>query len=106
MHVMNRMDIASEKLIIPVARVWARQGLLLAAGSLEKQDYNIMTVGWGSFGVMWGKPFALVVVRPGRHTRQFMEKSADFTLCAFPEEHRAMLSYRRYGPVAIPRPFP
>ncbi len=93
MHVMNRMDIAPEKLIVPVARVWAGQGLLLAAGSLERQDYNIMTVGWGSFGVMWGKPFALVVVRPVRHTWKFMEKSDTFTLCAFSEEHRAMLSY-------------
>ena len=93
MRLMNRVDIAPEKFIVPVARVWSRQWLLLAAGSLENQDYNIMTVGWGSFGVMWGKPFAMVVVRPGRHTRQFMEKSADFTLCAFPETHRAVLSY-------------
>ena len=93
MHVMHRMDIAPEKLIVPVAHVWARQWLLLAAGSLEKQDYNVMTVGWGTFGVMWAKPCALVVVRPVRHTWQFMEKSDTFTLSAFSEEHRAMLSY-------------
>lgn len=66
---MNRADIPPEKLIVPVARVRSRQWLLLAAGSLSKQDHNFMTVGWGSFGVMWGKPFARVVVRPSRHTR-------------------------------------
>lgn len=93
MHVMKRVDIAPEKLIVPVARIWDRQWLLLAAGSLEKRDYNVMTVRWGSFGVMWGKPFAMVVVRPTRYTWQFMERSDTFTLCAFPEEHRAKLSY-------------
>ena len=62
-------------------------------GSLEKQDFNVMTVGWGGFGVMWAKPCVLVVVRPVRHTWQFMEKSDTFTLCAFSEEYRAMLAY-------------
>jgi flavin reductase (DIM6/NTAB) family NADH-FMN oxidoreductase RutF len=90
---MNRMNIPPESFIVPVARVWSRQWLLLAAGDLSKKDYNFMTVGWGSFGVMWGKPFALVVVRPSRHTRRYMETSDSFTLCAFPEEYRSQLSY-------------
>jgi flavin reductase (DIM6/NTAB) family NADH-FMN oxidoreductase RutF len=50
-----------------------------------------MTVGWGSLGTMWGKPFAQVVVRPSRYTREFMEAYDTFTLCAFPENHRKAL---------------
>jgi flavin reductase (DIM6/NTAB) family NADH-FMN oxidoreductase RutF len=90
---MHRSDIPMEEFLVPVVHVWDRQWLLLTAGDLEKQDYNCMTVGWGSFGVMWGRPFAQVVVRPTRHTWKFMEKAAAFTLCAFGEEHRKALSY-------------
>jgi flavin reductase (DIM6/NTAB) family NADH-FMN oxidoreductase RutF len=90
---MTRTDIPAEKFVFPVSRVWDRQWLLLAAGDFEKQDYNCMTVGWGSFGVMWGKPSVMVAVRPTRYTWQFMEKYDSFTLCAFPEDHHPTLSY-------------
>jgi flavin reductase (DIM6/NTAB) family NADH-FMN oxidoreductase RutF len=88
---MQLSDIPVEEFLVPVVHVWDR--LLLTAGDLEKQDYNCMTVGWGSFGVMWDKPFALVVVRPTRYTWEFMEKATGFTLCAFGEEHRKVLSH-------------
>jgi flavin reductase (DIM6/NTAB) family NADH-FMN oxidoreductase RutF len=52
-----------------------------------------MTVGWGGFGVMWGKPLAMVVVRPTRHTFQLMERFDTFTLSAFPDAFRKALSY-------------
>jgi flavin reductase (DIM6/NTAB) family NADH-FMN oxidoreductase RutF len=51
-----------------------------------------MTVGWGSMGGMWGKPFVQVVVRPGRYTFQYMEKYPTFTLCAFPESCKKALT--------------
>ena len=47
-----------------------------------------MTVAWGSIGCMWSRPFAQVVVRPQRHTREYIERSDSFTLCAFPEKYR------------------
>ncbi|OQX83491.1 hypothetical protein B6D60_10405 [candidate division KSB1 bacterium 4484_87] len=54
--------------------------------------YNTMTVAWGSFGVMWNKPFAHVVVRPTRFTFEFMEKFDTFTLTGFPEKFRDALT--------------
>ena len=36
-----------------------------------------MTVSWGSMGMIWNKPFIQVVVRPQRHTFEFMEKYPD-----------------------------
>ncbi|MBD3378441.1 flavin reductase family protein [candidate division KSB1 bacterium] len=71
--------------------LWDRQWFILTAG--DSKEYNAMTVAWGSLGIMWQKPFAQVVVRPTRHTYQFMEKYDTFTLSAFPEKYRDKLQY-------------
>jgi flavin reductase (DIM6/NTAB) family NADH-FMN oxidoreductase RutF len=68
-----------------------QQWLLLMAGDFRSGQYNCMTISWGSFGTMWNRPFAQVVVRPSRYTRVFMESHPTFTLCAFPERHRKAL---------------
>ncbi len=72
--------------------LWQNQWLLLTAGDFAANDYNTMTVAWGSFGIMWNKAFAQVVVRPTRYTFEFMEKYDSFTLCAFEERYRNALS--------------
>lgn len=89
----KRIEIPADKLNMNVCSLWSKDWLLLSAGDFAAKQYNMMTVGWGSFGVMWGKPFAMVVVRPQRFTRGFIEKSGCFTLCAFPEQYRAALSF-------------
>jgi flavin reductase (DIM6/NTAB) family NADH-FMN oxidoreductase RutF len=89
----RRQDVPFERLVVPVVHAWDRQWLLLACGDFARGDFNCMTVGWGAFGVMWKKPFALVVVRPTRHTRGYMDGADNFTVCAFPEEHRKKLTY-------------
>jgi flavin reductase (DIM6/NTAB) family NADH-FMN oxidoreductase RutF len=71
--------------------LWEQQWLLLTCGDYETDEFNTMTVAWGSFGVMWSKPFALVVVRPSRYTYNFIEKFETFTLTAFPSEQRKAL---------------
>jgi flavin reductase (DIM6/NTAB) family NADH-FMN oxidoreductase RutF len=71
--------------------LWELQWLLLTSGDFEAGDFNSMTVAWGSFGVMWSKPFALVVVRPTRYTYGFIDKYETFTLTAFPKEYRKAL---------------
>jgi len=90
---MVRVDIPFDRLVLPVVHAFDVQWFLLAAGDFGKRDFNCMTISWGSLGVMWNKPFAMVVVRPSRYTRGYMEKSDSFTLSAFPEEHRAKLDY-------------
>jgi hypothetical protein len=67
---MNKLNpIAADHLLIRPHHLWSAQWLLLTAGDFAAGAFNTMAVGWGSFGTMWGKPFAQVVVRPGRHTR-------------------------------------
>ncbi|MBM3152112.1 MAG: flavin reductase family protein [Chloroflexi bacterium] len=65
--------------------------LLLTCGDFSAHDFNTMTISWGSLGAMWNRPFAQVVVRPTRHTYQFMERYETFTLAAFPEACRPAL---------------
>ena len=69
--------------------LWAKKWLVLTSG--DSTSYNAMTVGWGSIGTMWNKPFVQVVVRPVRFTYEFMEKYSTFTLCTFPEKYKDAL---------------
>ena len=41
---------------------------------------NTMTIGWGSLGVVWGKPIFSVLVRPSRYTFGLLEASGEFTV--------------------------
>jgi flavin reductase (DIM6/NTAB) family NADH-FMN oxidoreductase RutF len=62
---------------------------LLCAGAPE--GFNCMTIGWGSVGCVWNRPFSSVLVRPTRHTFQFMETSEYFSINCFDESAKAML---------------
>ena len=81
-----------KQLTIKFADIWKKQGMLLTSGDFKNGHFNTMTVGWGSLGVMWVKPFVQVVVRPTRFTYEFTEKYDNFTLCAFPKENRKALN--------------
>lgn len=88
---MKRQAIPVDDFCVRAHHLWATQWLVLTAGDYRAKAFNSMTVGWGSFGTMWGRPFAMVVVRPVRHTYRFMETYPTFTLCAFPETYRPAL---------------
>jgi flavin reductase (DIM6/NTAB) family NADH-FMN oxidoreductase RutF len=90
---MERIDIPFEQFVISPMNVWGKDWLLLAAGDFAAGDWNCMTVGWGAFGRMWNRPMALIVVRPGRHTRGFMERHDTFTLSAYPGALHSALDY-------------
>jgi len=90
---MTRSEIPIDTLSLPVFHTFDARWMLLAAGDFGRNDYNFMTISWGSLGMIWDKPFAHVMVRGSRHTRQFIEKADSFTLSVFPEEHHRQLSY-------------
>lgn len=46
----------------------------------KEEQVNVMTIGWGTFGVMWGKPVLVIGVRPSRYTYQFLDMGASFTV--------------------------
>ncbi len=73
-------------------KIWEPDWLLLTSGDYSTGQYNSMTISWGSMGIMWGRPFVQVVVRPQRYTFQFIEKYPTFTVCAFPKQYRPALN--------------
>ncbi len=94
----QRQPINIYDLVAPSFGIWDKTWFLLTAGTFTPdappapRTFNSMTVSWGGLGFIWGKPLAMVVVRPTRYTLQFMERSPDFTLCAFPESCRDALN--------------
>lgn len=88
---MTRRLIPVEKFIVQPQALWGSQWLILTAGDFNAKRFNSMTVGWGGLGLMWGIPFAQVVVRPHRYTFEFMEAYETFTLSALPEKNRSAL---------------
>ena len=88
---MQRQSIPLEEFVVKPQHLWDVQHLLLTSGDFAKGHFNTMTVGWGSLGVMWGMPFAQVVVRPTRYTYEFTERYDTFTLCGFPQKYAPAL---------------
>ena len=88
---MVRHSIPFDEFLVKAHKIWAKQWMLLTTGDFNKGHFNTMTVGWGSFGTMWNKPFAQVVVRPTRYTYEFIEQYETFTLCAFPKSYQKSL---------------
>ncbi len=65
--------------------------LLVTAGAAAKP--NVMTIGWGSIGSIWGRPVFLALVRPSRYTYQLLEEVSDFTVNVPPRELAATASH-------------
>jgi flavin reductase (DIM6/NTAB) family NADH-FMN oxidoreductase RutF len=63
--------------------------MLITAG--PPQSYNMMTGGWGGFGVLWRKNVCWCVIRPQRYTYQFIERSDVFTLSFFGDAYKRAL---------------
>ncbi len=67
-------------------------GLLLAAAKPDGSA-NVMTIGWATVGIIWGKPIYTVLVRPSRHTYGFMEAAGCFTVNVPTPELRAWADF-------------
>ena len=95
---MHRGLIPLDHLSMMPFSVWDARWFLLASGEFvpgtpSSPTFNFMTVSWGGLGIMWGRPFAAIVVRPSRHTRGFIDAAPSFTLSVLPERYRAALDY-------------
>jgi flavin reductase (DIM6/NTAB) family NADH-FMN oxidoreductase RutF len=67
-------------------------GLLLAATD-EKGEPNVMTIGWGLLGIVWGQPILTVFVRPSRFTYGLVDTVGDFTVNVAPPELEDAVQY-------------
>jgi flavin reductase (DIM6/NTAB) family NADH-FMN oxidoreductase RutF len=76
----------TERIEVPLSHCFAEMveqlqdtGLLLAS-TKRSGESNVMTIGWGTLGVIWSLPIFTVLVRPSRHTYEFIEDSGEFTV--------------------------
>jgi len=63
--------------LVPQAVEQLPRGAFLTAGN---DVWNPMTIGWGQFGIIWGKPIMTVMVRKSRYTHELIEKADVFTV--------------------------
>ena len=54
-------------------------GLLMVTADSEGNP-NVMTIGWGTVGSIWGRPVFVALVRPSRYTYDRLEQNGDFTV--------------------------
>ena len=55
-----------------------KKGILLTTKADGK--VNTMTIGWGTIGIEWSRPVFVAYVRVGRHTRQMLDQTGEFTV--------------------------
>jgi len=70
----------------------AGEGILIAALD-EAGKLNPMTIGWGLFGWIWGRPVFTVLVRPSRYTYGCIERTGDFTVNVPPVGRRDLVEF-------------
>lgn len=69
-----------------------RDGLLLCSVSSDGKP-NVMTIGWMTGGVVWGKPILVVFVRPTRYTYSRLEEVSEFTVNVLPPEFHEAIQF-------------
>lgn len=72
-----------------ILQIFNKDWALVTAG--DENNFNTMTIGWGSLGTLWSKPVATVYVKPIRYTHRFLEANDYFTVSFFGEQHRDAL---------------
>jgi flavin reductase (DIM6/NTAB) family NADH-FMN oxidoreductase RutF len=68
----NYMEVADD------AMKQIRRGAFLTVQADDR--INLMTIGWASFGLLWGRPMTTIMVRKTRFTFGIIEKSGEFTI--------------------------
>ena len=76
---MHRREMAYGEAFEEVMTKLRGDGLLLAS-TKRSGESNLMTIGWGTIGMIWRTPKFLVLVRPSRYTYEFIEDSGEFTV--------------------------
>jgi len=76
---MAKQSIAYTEHFGAVMEVLTSRGLLLGSYDAGGRA-NLMTIGWGTLGSVWGKPLWVVLVRPSRYTYGCIEHRGCFTV--------------------------
>jgi len=75
---MREPDVSFAAHLPETVRVMVDMGLFLVSGTME--EHNVMTIGWGTAGIVWARPVFIVLVRPSRYTYGLVEQTGEFTV--------------------------
>ena len=88
----GKIDFKYDQCLKETMEVMGGKGLLLV--SVDRNDKpNVMTIGWGTIGIIWGKPIFAVLVRPSRYTYGLIEETDDFTVNIPPDSLDEIASF-------------
>jgi len=88
---MREIDTGFASYLKETFEVMDNMGLLLVSGDMEK--CNVMTIGWGTAGIIWRRPIFIVLVRPSRYTFSLIEKKGEFTVNVPTPEMEEVVSF-------------
>ena len=63
------------------------------AASKKDESSNCLTISWGSYGELWGKPIMVAYVRPERFSHEFIDDSEYFSINFFDEKYKKETLY-------------
>ena len=72
------MDIKYNKFLDKVTDQLSGDGAFLIVAN--KEEKNLMTIGWGFIGIMWNKPVFIAAVRYSRYTYDILEEADEFAI--------------------------
>lgn len=67
-----------------------KEWALVTAGNIN--DFNTMTISWGSMGTVWSKSMITVYVRPDRYTFNYLKNNDYFTVSFFDDKYHKDLA--------------
>jgi len=76
---MAKVEVSYTDYLKETNKMLGHGGLLLTSADAQGKP-NAMTIGWGTIGIIWGKPIFVVLVRPSRYTHHLIEIMGDFTV--------------------------
>ena len=76
---MAKVDVEYTEYLNETLDILHDPGLLLVSADASGKP-NTMAIGWGTLGIIWGRPIFVVLVRPSRFTFGLIEETNDFTV--------------------------
>ena len=84
------MQVKQTEIFKPTIEQLSAGGCFIVAGVDEP---NIMTIGWGTAGIMWGKQVYMTAVRVSRYTRELLNTTKEFTICVPKDSMKKELAF-------------
>jgi len=82
---MAKVDVGFREFFPQTVDALDGDGLLLVSVDAQGRP-NVMTIGWGAVGTIWGRPMFVALVRHSRHTYSRLDQTGDFTVNLMPPD--------------------